>query len=416
MEASFNRNEIVQNLGAEKIYEIIIYGREEFQASLYNEIIKVFFQRLSEENMDFFQFAKSNNFEKIEIFLEAATTYNQVNQLFDNIKNPAQKIQLLNLFISNIIKQKNIENAITLAEITTNIKDNTLLNFLENKIIEIFNETQDLTVKNIFGLLFSNLIDQRSQNLTNKQFFNTFDKEKYELPVIDRVPSSEIFDSEGRNTQQYFFYNDADGRTSFENFLKKYQIDSRWEIYDRNSFVIIHAKNPETSKQILIYANKPEFDGITDKNKNAIKDIKADMEIFDPPLTPAITVHRGHFFHAWKTIQYLSLTAKIVLFGSCESYFNFANVLFKSPDADIISTTGEGTRFINDPFFKIINDEILAGKDIVWKDVWEKAAAAESSHKRYEQLKDDPRFQYYVRPDENFRVRFVKKFKELEQG
>ena len=85
-------------------------------------------------------------------------------------------------------------------------------------------------------------------------------------------------------------------------------------------------------------------------------------------------VHRGHSYHTGNTIERLTNDAKMVFLGSCGGFQNVTETLKKSPNAQIISTKGTGTMHVNDPLFKIINEELLSNKTtITWEQIWKKA-------------------------------------------
>jgi hypothetical protein len=67
---------------------------------------------------------------------------------------------------------------------------------------------------------------------------------------------------------------------------------------------------------VILYANKPEYDG-SDSERNGIVDIQNAMKQLGQQETPNIIVHRGHSYHAQKTIKNISTNAQIVFLGSC---------------------------------------------------------------------------------------------------
>jgi hypothetical protein len=77
-------------------------------------------------------------------------------------------------------------------------------------------------------------------------------------------------------------------------------------------------------------------------------------------------------------------------------------VLERAPEASVLSTKGTGTMAVNDPLLKMINGEIVAGRDINWPRLWARAQ---------ERLGDNPNFKDYIAPHKNLGVLFLKAYK-----
>lgn len=226
-------------------------------------------------------------------------------------------------------------------------------------------------------------------------------KDKYKLDNIDlsNIESKKLFNENGVNIQEYFFYNDKDGKASFQSFLNQYENKTEWTVDKQQDFVKITSL-VTNGKKIEIYANYPESDETGSvKVKDFLKKVGEE---------PSIIVHRGHSYHAFATINNgIQPTAKIVMLGSCGGYNNMSKVLDKSPGAHIISTKGEGTMMVNDPMFKELNRLILTGKDINWSDFW---ATIEKK------VGNDDRFNDYVAPNKNASLIFLNAYNKVIQG
>ena len=87
-------------------------------------------------------------------------------------------------------------------------------------------------------------------------------------------------------------------------------------------------------------------------------------------LNPSIVIHRGHSYWLPGTINRMPDDTKIMLIGSCGGYKNLNKILAFSPNANIISTKEIGAGDINRPIINYLNQSILTGKKIIWKDMW----------------------------------------------
>ena len=68
-----------------------------------------------------------------------------------------------------------------------------------------------------------------------------------------------------------------------------------------------------------------------------------------------------HVFSYWVGLLF-NLSHQIVILGSCGGFHNLDDVLRTCPDAHIISSKEVGTRVINEPILKAINDDLREGK------------------------------------------------------
>jgi hypothetical protein len=85
---------------------------------------------------------------------------------------------------------------------------------------------------------------------------------------------------------------------------------------------------------------------------------------------PSVVVHRGHSYWLPGTIARMPADAKIVVLGSCGGYQNLNQILEWSPDAHIISTKEIGKGDINKPILTYLNQSLLSGNVISWRDMW----------------------------------------------
>jgi len=208
---------------------------------------------------------------------------------------------------------------------------------------------------------------------------------------LEKLAEKEIFDKNNINVQEYFFYNDEDGKLSYQDFLNNYKNDKNWQIEDKGQFV--HIQREENGKRIEIFANKPE-------NDETIGNIIIN-EYKKRDINPSIIVHRGHSYHADKTIQNIPTSARLVFLGSCGGYNQISIILNKSPEAQVVSTKGMGTGTINDPLLKMLNEEIIKGKDIVWSEFWKKSES---------KFAGNAVFRSYISPDKNQSLMFLKAY------
>ncbi len=371
------RFRILDNFPAEGLYQCITESSSFIFTSSYNGILDRLFEKTKKEGTTLYQVFEQHEFKNVSIFLEASISYNRSNEIFSQLSSQEQ-IDVISYLIEDVSPDK-LQNAIALIEFTNTTEDSILISKIENKIKLKLNETEN---KDLWKIIAAT-----RKSASNDSVFENIDN-KYEFSPLS-FPNQELFE-DGKNIQRYFFYDDEDGKASYEHMRNSY-IGNGWTEHNYDSYIILSKK--ENDKEIELYLNKPD-------HKSGNEDIdKLSIE-------PQIIVHRGHSYHTEKTIDAMSSKAELVFLGSCGGFKNTESVLRKNSEAQIISTKGTGTMLVNDPLFKIINENMLDNKDISWEDVWQDADR---------QLKDNTNWKNYIRPDKNFGVLFIKKYQELKK-
>ena len=216
---------------------------------------------------------------------------------------------------------------------------------------------------------------------------------QFQVDQITETPIDDLANGIKMTIQQHYFYNDADGISSFNNFQSHFKFASGWKWNDNYSYVMIESSSGE---KVQIYANKPEFD------LNGIHAI--DKELESKGYEPTVIVHRGHSFHTEKTLVEIPESAVLIILGSCGGYYKVDQALQQAPGALIISSRQIGTMHVNDPLIKMLNEEIRAGKNIVWPEFWDEATRKLSSNRH---------FNDYVPPHKNIGAAFIKAYYQL---
>ncbi len=379
---------IVEKMPASALYALMVEGDREIFTSSFNGLFNRFLAKMHAEEKKGDQVMQSGDGTKT--FLRLCASYNRLSEFLATM-DPTKAQQILRDSVIDLGKPEDrLKNAVTLADTFSVLKDPTLMSSMSGFVKEAYAKAEksgDIKFKKLYGLLASIIATK-----INDPWFSQM-AVKYPLENVSSLPSKELFNPDNKNIQQYFFYKDKDGKDSFANFLRYYKSQPDWKMQDRGSYIYISKKIKD--RTVEMYANKPENeeDGPDDIQKEfATRNIKT-----------IVVVHRGHSFHAAKTIKRITDIARIVWMGSCGGYREVAGVLEKSPKAHIISTKGTGTMLINDPLLKALNETILSGKDIVWSAFW-----AEAEKK----LGKNENFPNYVAPDKNLGVNFMKAYQK----
>jgi hypothetical protein len=173
----------------------------------------------------------------------------------------------------------------------------------------------------------------------------------------------------GEINQVVLFYGDADGKMSFNNFLKFYTDNTKWEITKNDNWVSIRSL---TDQPLVIYANLP----LDEKDE---LDVMAQDNLFayfkQQSIEPTMLTHRGHSYHLDKTLKRLTPAVKLAILGSCGTYNKSISIASINSDVQVIGSKKTGTKSVNDPIIDIINESLLNKQDLLWPDIWQSLQA-----------------------------------------
>jgi hypothetical protein len=394
----------LEKFNAKELYTLMVYGEDEVFTSSFNGIFSRLVTKMQQEGVSGDKLLESVGQNKSRTFIKECAGYNRLDEFLATMDEQKQEALLIGV-VQGIEKSSDpVLESVVVVDILGNLKNQPAVRkAIEDQIKTEYERTvkeaeQDTTPgsKKFNGSILYSVLGSvaGSQSGRDDAWFKEM-KEKYPVPTVDlrEVKNETLFNENNTNIQEYFFYNDDDGKSSFAHFLAQYENKPGWQIERQKDFVKIISK--QAGKKIEIYANYPESN---EAGAEAVQSFFTENN-----LVPTVVVHRGHSYHVNKTIQDLDLTAKIVSLGSCGGYNNVAKVLDKSPNAHILSTKGTGTMLINDPLLKMLNTQILEGKDIEWSVFWEALGG---------KVGKDERFKDYVSPNKNAGAVFIKAYKD----
>jgi len=375
---------VTNRISAKATYDLMVLGDREIFTSSFNGLFIRLLQKVKSEGGNINHITSDS---RIGIFIRLCSSYDRLGEFLSTMSDANAKEILKNFILEISIAKDSLAVATNVPDVLSVLRDKRILAYLAGIIKEAYEKAEiagDKKFSQLYGLL-SGLL---SSSFPDPWFVDM--TKKYPLINPTFISSRELFNLNHQNIQQNFFYNDKDGKGSFQHFLDYYQ-KMGWNIIDHEEYSVLSLS--AAGKTMLIFANKPdhEVDG-----PDAI-----DEEFKSMGIEPSIIVHRGHSYHAARTVYRIPSNAKLVSLGSCGGYREVVSVLDKSPLAHIISTKGTGTMLVNDPLFEMLNEEILSGRDIEWRDFWTKAE---------KKFGKDPRFSDYVAPHMNLSVLFLRAY------
>ena len=392
------RMKAIQPLTAEELYFMMVMGENDIYTSSYKHSFSRLVQLLGPQprtdkllmnvKMDFFK-----------KFIKMAANFNQLDTFLKMMPHDNATV-LMKAFVSNLDEKANLEDAVDVADSYASINNKELQKNMLDDILA--NEQKCTEENNNKGKIIYSLL---------RQIFLSFEDNSIDLtsqlgiPSIYSLDYNYLADEKGRVVQQVFFYGDDDGKGIFPAFLNSFN-KAEWSITGKKEWVEIKSIK---GKPVWIFANRP-LDSDQNLDDTAQKHLGNYLRDLD--INPSIVIHRGHSYWLPGTIKRMPGDAKIIVLGSCGGYKNLSEILDISPDAHIISTKEIGKGDINRPILNYINQNLAAGKPVVWKDMWTtltKIFYADNNRGMRESWDD------YVPPYKNLGAIFIKAYnKKME--
>ncbi|HUH72908.1 MAG TPA: hypothetical protein VLZ75_00750 [Chitinophagales bacterium] len=372
----------MEYLSPEELYTFMTYGEDEIiQKSFYKMLLTLIKKSPDGNVLPIIQKLGYNNYIK---FIRKCAYYDLLDTVFKPFSTDEKNL-IVRKILHNLDQSSEMD-AIQVADIIICLKNPAIIEVIHQQLkieyekAELAKSDKGVAIYGILSSLISTKIDQG---------WAKYVAEKYELPGLNQLPVYSLFNQKMENIQQYYFYNDEDGVGSYSNFIRSYERSPlEWMIKDLGSFVLVQSK---TGRKIDIFANKA---------REGEKGIQAMLDYMKKnSLEPQIVVHRGLSTHTLKTFIRIPSSAKLILDGSCGGYYVQQVAIDRAPGAQILCNRNVGTMYINDPLFKQINDDIRAGKDIIWPDFWDKMN---------QRVGTNPYFKDYIPPHKNAAAILIK--------
>lgn len=386
------RFRILQTLTATELYYIIVTGEDLLYTSSYTGLYARMMAKLPQEKGD--ELLLAVRFDRFRKFIRMAAAYNRLDAFLSSMP-PDNASLLMRSFVRGLEKGLNLEDAVDVADSYASINDPRLRKLIVNEVDVNLKRQRELqnrrgeVIYDILDLLFRSTNDSALTLST-----------KYLVPPPFHMSYDELADSMGRVVQQVFFYGDKDGMESFANFMAPFRGKKEWKIIQTPHWVDIRSTS---GRPIWIFANLP-LDNANGDDPDAEAQQLLSKHMREIGLAPSIVIHRGHSYHLKYTIKQMSPTARIVILGSCGGFQNLNTVLEICPDAHIVSSKEVGTKMVNEPVLKLLNDALRQGAGVDWIQTWFQLEKMFTTGT----LKE--RFDNYIPPHKNLGALFIKAY------
>lgn len=383
------RFKILDPLTPQELYYLIVLGEDVIYTSSYKGVYNRMMQRLGTPSGD--SLLMSVRFDKFKKFIKLAAGYNKLDEFLATMPDSSSQ-RLMMAFVRGLEKTGTLEDAVDVADSYGSISNPVIKRLIDQEIDKNLLEGKQKEERRtivIYDILQTIFLSSQDSSIDISA--------KLKIPPVYKVDYKDLVDDSGRVIQQVFFYGDKDGKESYANFMTMFT-GSDWKVKKNADWTEIKSAK---GKPVYIYANLP-LDYEAGLDSIAQSKMAAYME--QQNLKPSITIHRGHSYWVGSTIRNLAPTSKIVILGSCGGFHNLDDVLKTCPDAHIISSKEVGTRIINEPILKAINDDIKIGKNVEWLTIWKDLSA------RFTTGDAKERFDNYIPPHKNLGALFIKSY------
>lgn len=383
------RFKILDPLTPQELYYLIVLGEDVIYTSSYKGVYNRMMQKMATPSGD--TLLMSVHFDRFKKFIKLAAGYNKLDEFLATMPDSSSQ-RLMMAFVRGLERTGTLEDAVDVADSYGSISNPLIKRLIDQEVDKNLLEgkkAEDKRTIVIYDILQT--IFQSSQD-------STIDiSARLHIPPVYKLDYSSLTDDSGRIVQKVFFYGDKDGKESYANFMSLFT-GADWKVKKNPEWVEIKSVK---GKPVYIYANLP-LDYEKGLDSVAQAHLAAYME--KQKLEPSITIHRGHSYWVGSTIRNLPPTSKIVILGSCGGFHNLDDVLRTCPDAHIISSKEVGTRVINEPILKAINDNLREGKNVDWIAIWKSLSEKFTSGDAKE------RFDNYIPPHKNLGALFIKAY------
>jgi hypothetical protein len=388
----------LSNLRTQDLYYVLILGDDIMYTSsylfAYNKLMEPYKKLGSDSLLRFMHYSQARQFVRL------AGRYNTLNSFLDQMPRDTL-IRLMHFFISDLEQKSDngIEEVMNVAEsFSSMVKDSTLSALVEFEIARNYLRCEQLP--NFYGMKLYKILDQMMVAVKASE---TGEKTNVDerLASYLRLPFKNLQAEDGQVNELVLFYGDEDGVSSYQSFMTSFTDTSLWKIEKNESWLTITSRkyNPVT-----IYANLP-LSNDEDLDKKAQDTLVKFLH--GKNIHPHVIIHRGHSYHLQGSVQYIDSAVYLAILGSCGGYNEIFEVQRRSHEAQVISTKQVGSKLVNEPMIKAINDYFLQKKDIVWTELWQQLDKGFKKNAKAETL-----FQDYVPPNKNIGLQVARIYNE----
>jgi hypothetical protein len=394
------RMKAIDPLSPVDIYYMLVMGESDIYTSSYKHSFNRMLQRLGKKPATD-SLLLTVNFDYFKKFIKMAANFNKLDT-FLNLMPSGSSESLMKAFVSKLETTRTLEDAVDVADSYSSINNKRLQANILSYVNE--NEKRCINSNNTRGKIIYSILKTifLSADSTNKIDLSA----AIGIPPIYSIDNKALMDDSSRIVQQVFFYGDEDGRNFFPMFINSFS-SKEWSINNNNK-EWVEIKSLKGPKE-YIYVNRPLNN---DKNLDDTAQVHLAIYLEKNDMKPSIVTHRGHSYWLPRTMSRMAGDAKIVVLGSCGGYKNLNKLIEINPEAHIISTKEIGTGNINQVITNKLNQILLSGRPVIWKNFWDELSVYFAKQpKDIKEAWDD-----YIPPYKNLGAIFIKAYNKKTES
>ena len=392
---------VLDDLRPQDLYYIITYGENDLYTSSYLYTYRKLMGLMGQPGSD--SLLRLVQFDQYRKFLLMAGRYNTLVPFLRQMSD-GRMLDIIGKMMSGLEEsaEDDLEDVINVAESFPGLmNDASLFSLVEAEIGNNYRRCRNIS--NTPGMKIYTLLDDLLKTIKAQQSDQPFTG----LPVFARyygIPYTQIQEPGGGISELALFYGDEDGRQSFSSFMTHFTDSRKWTVEKTEFWTRISSTGPN---RLTIYANLPLPD--EDKRDELARDTLTRF-LKQQGIYPRILILRGHSYHMHESFNQLNKNTKLVIMGSCGSYTEIADILSKSPDAQVITSKQMGSMLVNEPIISLINDRLTSQLDLNWPAIWHELDNRFNNNRTLYDY-----FKAYIPPYKNIAQMAIVRYKQLNE-
>lgn len=379
--ANHNRFAILENLPTGALYSIANTSRDSLFPSSYRGVMERLQKRLDASHQNIPDILDEGQQKTIPHFLlQVAASSQEPEKMLKYI--PEEKMpELLRGMVaatSESSKREVVRNGSGLVEWMERLKGikPEWAQILEHEVRNKAENAPTDKEKSLFRKIAALRESSFSGTVGDRDFFEkSYNQYVNQMSYSKRVEHERMVDNTGAVRIRYVFHHDDDkgdhndAQNSYNSFMAAH---TGWKKEDHENFVVL--SKDLNGVPVYLYANKPGKENMLNGQKEIEKLVASEQSASgESPKEAYFTMvsDRGHIYFFNETLDYIGSKTPIVFNGACFGSDTIGQIKSRSPEAQVISTKGEGAMAVNEPFLAMITEDIanaVANKrDLYWK-------------------------------------------------
>jgi hypothetical protein len=394
----------IKDFSVEETYKLLAHGLEE--AAGFPSTLKGLYARIEQFKIPGDELIRRVNSDRIVPVATALVNNERFAGFLSSFSSDHLRTEFLQLLVLQPAKSSDAgAQGLAVSELFNSRLNPALTQILRDQIVALHSQQREGSeLQGIYGILSAVLAkrlgespDPTMRELNTPAFVDLAMKYVGYLRDINEMKSVKVEDlfQNGIMVQRYIFRDDPrdknhDGWASFTSFMSRYEGQPGWRTERLGA--VVHISSTAPGKRIEIFANDPHA------GDRGIDDTEKVLKARDA--VPTFFAFRGHSYLGKEVLDRVNPQVRLVYLGSCGGFSEALTVLERCVSAQILSTRGEGTKVVNDPLLKKLNEALLAlapGGSLAWE-TFEKAIRAQIR---------DPRLASYVFPHKNSALVYI---------